>query len=534
MTNLYSINNQNWDDIIMLNLKTFTGKKSIFEKYRLFFLTSIVIAFIIPSSFSQNWGGGNRASTVVVEKPVREKLSTTKEIQGKVVSSAISILSSVTNSIIIMESIKIGDRVIKNQLIATQDSKNIKYNLKLKKNQLSNAKISLQDWENELKNERRIKLIIQEQSEILNSKYKRTKELYQKNTISVQELENATSSYLSSQQQVLSKDKAINKIGYRIKQAENSIEKLNLEIKKLEEDINDTNLKSPTDGQVVDLISIQTGYVKVGESIAKIQSNNDFEIELEVPAIYLDRVKNTNEIKGYDIYGQAISALYRATLLRENPRTGTRTVRLRFKDKIKKNLQANNASINILIPTSDAEPVITVSKDAIIPISSRQVIFVMKDGKAIRKSVKLGGSVGNKVIILDGISVDDDVIVRGNELLKDGAAVKLAGGAPSTSKISQKVKGDKWILKWQGRGGERSGELVIGKKSSTFNGEKTDVTIQDNKLGFEAPLVLPFGTITLKFNGVIAANNIEGTLTLKMPNGNESQVPFTGSKEASK
>ena len=99
---------------------------------------------MVPSSFSQNWGGGNRASTVVVESPIKETLSTTKEIQGKVVSSLTSTLSSVTNGIISMEKIRVGDTVKKNQLIATQDSTNIKYSLRIKKNQLVNAKISLE------------------------------------------------------------------------------------------------------------------------------------------------------------------------------------------------------------------------------------------------------------------------------------------------------------------------------------------------------------------------------------------------------
>ena len=94
-------------------------------------------------------------------------------------------------------------------------------------------------------------------------------------------------------------------------------------------------MKSPIDGQIVDLSPIQTGYVRVGERLATIQSNNNFEIELEVPAIYLDLIKESKEVKGLDIYGENVSALYRATLLKENPRTGTRTVRLKFKDKIK-------------------------------------------------------------------------------------------------------------------------------------------------------------------------------------------------------
>jgi hypothetical protein len=64
--------------------------------------------------------------------------------------------------------------------------------------------------------------------------------------------------------------------------------------------------------------------------------------------------------------------------------------------------------------------------------------------------------------------------------------------------------------------------------------KKTDVETDGKKLKFESPLVLPFGTITLKFNGNISSNNINGILTLKLPNGNENEVPFSGSKVTSK
>ena len=34
----------------------------------------------------------------------------------------------------------------------------------------------------------------------------------------------------------------------------------------------------------------------------------------------------------------------------------------------------------------------------------------------------------------------------------------------------------------------------------------------------------------LNFEGKISSNKVDGTLTLKFPNGNESKVPFSGEK----
>ena len=109
----------------------------------------------------------------------------------------------------------------------------------------------------------------------------------------------------------------------------------------------------------------------------------------------------------------------------------------------------------------------------------------MEEGKAVKTSVKLGGSVGERAIITDGLSVDDQVIIRGNELLKDGSSVKLAGKPLEKPKKAPEIKGDKWLLKWQGRNGERTGDLTVGKKVSFFNGEKIDLELKDNKLKFE-------------------------------------------------
>jgi RND family efflux transporter MFP subunit len=55
------------------------------------------------------------------------------------------------------------------------------------------------------------------------------------------------------------------------------------------------------------------------------------------------------------------------------------------------------------------------------------VVFVAQDEKAVRRPVKTGLEAGGFVQVLDGVAPGEDVIVRGQENLKDGAAIKIMG-----------------------------------------------------------------------------------------------------------
>ena len=142
--------------------------------------------------------------------------------------------------------------------------------------------------------------------------------------------------------------------------------------------------------------------------------------------------------------------------------------------------------------------------------------------------------IGEKTIILRGISENDEVIVRGNELLKDGSSVKIAGAPSKKKKPSKAIEGDKWVLKWQSSRGEQTGDLLVGKQKSTFNDTPVEVKISDKKMIFDAPIVLPFGTITLSFDGLISSNKVSGNVITKLPNGNENSAKFSGEKVKTK
>lgn len=63
--------------------------------------------------------------------------------------------------------------------------------------------------------------------------------------------------------------------------------------------------------------------------------------------------------------------------------------------------------------------------------AGRKAVFVVENGKAMRRFVETGIEEENQVQILSGIDPGDKVVVSGNEKLKDGAFVSLAGAEKS-------------------------------------------------------------------------------------------------------
>jgi RND family efflux transporter MFP subunit len=97
--------------------------------------------------------------------------------------------------------------------------------------------------------------------------------------------------------------------------------------------------------------------------------------------------------------------------------------------------------------------VIVAPSDAVLPRpGDRWVAFVVgAEDKAEMRDVRIGLTENDKIEILEGLSPGDRLIVRGHEMLKDGAAVKVA---PAKGKGPQ---GGKAVSPDGTKGGEQAG-----------------------------------------------------------------------------
>jgi membrane fusion protein (multidrug efflux system) len=84
-----------------------------------------------------------------------------------------------------------------------------------------------------------------------------------------------------------------------------------------------------------------------------------------------------------------------------------------------------------------------------------KVVFVVKDGKALRRKVKTGIEASDRIQLLEGVNPGDKVIISGHKDLKDGMDVRViepakqegkpnpAGSSPTGQDGSNKAGGEK-------------------------------------------------------------------------------------------
>jgi len=78
-----------------------------------------------------------------------------------------------------------------------------------------------------------------------------------------------------------------------------------------------------------------------------------------------------------------------------------------------------------------AEEVFVAPLEALVSTPKGRVIFVFEGGKATARMAKTGIEADNRIEIISGIQPGDKIIVAGNEKLKNGAEVRLAGDGKS-------------------------------------------------------------------------------------------------------
>lgn len=83
---------------------------------------------------------------------------------------------------------------------------------------------------------------------------------------------------------------------------------------------------------------------------------------------------------------------------------------------------------NVEIPLEIRNDVLSVPSQAIIIRDEKNLVYIVEDGKSMEREIELGLDTGREVEVLKGLNENDIVIIKGQNYVKDGEAVKVVGG----------------------------------------------------------------------------------------------------------
>jgi len=185
-------------------------------------------------------------------------------------------------------------------------------------------------------------------------------------------------------------------------------------------------------GEIVSPFSAGGGFTRTG--VGTIVDMDSLEVEVDVNEAYIGRVVAGNPVDSvlnayteWKIPSHVIAIIptadrskatvkVRIALEQKDPRiVPDMGVRVSFLEEKKPAAQAQQAPRGVIVPGA------ALRKDG-----DKDIVFVLKDNKAQRRALALGGNVGDQRQVLGGVAAGEAVIVDAPEGLKDGAAVALA------------------------------------------------------------------------------------------------------------
>lgn len=213
----------------------------------------------------------------------------------------------------------------------------------------------------------------------------------------------------------------------QVRRAEAAVESARADLQLAEITLDDAEVRAPFPGVVTERLTDAGAYLQSGAPVVRLLADRSLEVEADVPFQYLGGLEIGTEVGLTLDDGSEHTATVRAIIPAENPLTRTRAVRLTPAFGATSRPLASEQSVTLAIPLGARDKVLSVHKDAIVNRGGQDLVFVVEDGTVQPRPVELGNAVGSRIEVRGGLAPGEQVVVRGNERLRPGDKVRVAG-----------------------------------------------------------------------------------------------------------
>jgi HlyD family secretion protein len=225
----------------------------------------------------------------------------------------------------------------------------------------------------------------------------------------------------------------------RYKRVLATIEAAKFAVQEAEVAVENTRIIAPFDGTVLkknadvgEIVAPLAGAVSSRAAVVTIADMSSLEVDADVSEANITRVSaNQNCEITLDAYPQQRYPGYVSNIVPTADRAkATVMVKIRFKQYDQRVLPEMGAKITFLVAGASADatnvkPVLTVPAAAVATRDGRQVVFQIKEDRAVEIPVTTGRKLGNSIEITAGLKEGDKVISKADDQIKSGTKVTL-------------------------------------------------------------------------------------------------------------
>ncbi len=209
---------------------------------------------------------------------------------------------------------------------------------------------------------------------------------------------------------------------FRVKSLEKKGESLKADVERLEIEMAKKTVRAPFDGVVLKKHVERGEWLSPGAAVATLARDDIMEVIAEVPGDVVPFVSKGGSVP-IRVAGKEIQGKITAIVPRGNIATRTFPVKIEVRNRYSL-IEGMEARVDI--PSGRKEKTLLVPRDALVTAMGQTVVYTVVDGKAKTVPVTVTRYVGKEIAIqADGIETGMEVLIKGNERIRDGQPVSV-------------------------------------------------------------------------------------------------------------
>ncbi len=188
--------------------------------------------------------------------------------------------------------------------------------------------------------------------------------------------------------------------------------------------LRETVVDAPWNGMVAAILADVGASIAPGQPIARLISSDTPRTVIGLPAaeIVAIAVGESARVSLVGLSGRAWTGIVRSLGAAPDPATRTYRVEIALPSATAPRV---GMAVQVELVREHLDGVVMIPQSAVVVRRGSDLAFLEREGSAERRLLALGERIDDRVRVLDGIEIDDRLIVVGHERLADGEAVEV-------------------------------------------------------------------------------------------------------------